>query len=53
MPVPKGHKWRVLPGSFPPWQTVYDHWQQWNWRGVWEGILDDLKNRYHCHSLKN
>lgn len=41
-----GIKWRMLPKDFPPWQTVYDHFSQWNKRGVWEAALDELNTRY-------
>jgi putative transposase len=45
-----GCQWRMLPGDFPPWQTVYDHWRQWNRRGAWEGMLDALNE---AHRKKN
>ncbi|MEQ1738314.1 MAG: transposase [Methyloglobulus sp.] len=41
-----GCQWRMLPGDFPPWQTVYDHWRQWNRRGAWEGMLDALNEAH-------
>jgi transposase len=37
-----GCQWRLLPKDFPPWKTVYDHWRNWNRRGVWEQVLDAL-----------
>ena len=37
-----GAQWRQLPKDFPPWKTVYDHYSQWNRRGVWEATLDQL-----------
>lgn len=37
-----GCHWRLLPKDFPPWKTVYDHWRNWNRRGVWERVLDAL-----------
>jgi putative transposase len=37
-----GAQWRMLPKEFPPWQTVYDHYSNWNRRGVWEAALDEL-----------
>ena len=30
-----GVQWRLLPKEFPPWKTVYDHYSQWNRRGIW------------------
>ena len=41
-----GCQWRMLPGDFPPWQTVYDHWRQWNRRGAWENMLDALNETH-------
>ena len=37
-----GAQWRMLPKSFPPWKTVYDHYSNWNRRGVWEAAVDEL-----------
>lgn len=37
-----GAQWRMLPKEFPPWQTVYDHYSNWNRRRVWEAALDEL-----------
>ncbi|MCB1984013.1 MAG: transposase [Nitrosomonas sp.] len=41
-----GVQWRLLPKDFPPWKTVYDHYSQWNHRGVWEKVMDQL-NQLH------
>ena len=40
--VKGGIGWRMLPHDFPPWKTVYDHFRNWNQRGVWEAALDEL-----------
>jgi transposase len=37
-----GAQWRMLPKSFPSWQTVYADSREWNWRGAWEKALDEL-----------
>lgn len=37
-----GIKWRMMPHDFPPWQTVYDHFSQWNKSGTWEAALDEI-----------
>jgi len=37
-----GCQWRMLPKDFPPWQTVYDYFQQWCNKGIWEKVLDIL-----------
>jgi putative transposase len=42
-----GCQWRYLPNDFPPWQTVYYHYDKWRRRGVWQRINEALgkKNR--------
>ncbi|MEU1859826.1 transposase [Micromonospora aurantiaca (nom. illeg.)] len=40
-----GYAWRYLPVGFPPWQTVYSHFQRWNRRGVTERILTELREQ--------
>ncbi len=40
--VRTGCAWRYLPVDFPPWQTVYGHFRQFNDRGTTERILDEL-----------
>jgi putative transposase len=40
-----GLQWRELAkvsAIYPPWQTVYYHFQQFKLRGVWEELLDSL-----------
>ncbi|WP_307934079.1 hypothetical protein [Salinispora arenicola] len=29
----------------PPWQTMYSHFQRWNWRGVTDRILTELREQ--------
>lgn len=41
-----GIQWRMLPTDFPPWQTVYDHYRNWCFNGVWEKVLERL-NELH------
>ena len=43
--VRSGCSWRQLPVDFPPWQTVYWQFQQWEKRQVTERILDDLREQ--------
>ena len=40
--VRTGCQWRQLPTDFPPWKTVYDHFRNWNLRGVWERALSEI-----------
>jgi len=38
-----GCAWRMLPKDYPPWQTVYYHFNKWKKTGVWEKIHDRLR----------
>ena len=40
-----GCSWRQLPVDFPPWQTVYWQFQQWEKRGVTERLLEELREQ--------
>ena len=31
-------QWRMLPDSFPPWQTVYGYFRRWTQMGVWAQV---------------
>lgn len=37
-----GCAWRLLPHDLPPWQTVYQHFRDWQIQGVWEQINREL-----------
>src|SRR5262245_1835656 len=39
----EGCSWRALPHDFPPWKTVYNYFQWWQWDGTWEAILKNLR----------
>jgi putative transposase len=39
----EGCTWRALPHDFPPWKTVYNYYQWWDWDGTWQNILDTLR----------
>jgi len=39
----RGGAWRLLPKSYPPWQTVYGGFRRWRQRGVWQKIHDALR----------
>ena len=47
-----GAQWRMLPKSFPPWKTVYDHYSNWNRRGVWEAALDELNALHRKKTIR-
>lgn len=43
--VRTGCAWRYLPADFPPWETVYGRFRQWNKKGVTEKILTELREQ--------
>jgi putative transposase len=38
-----GWVWRALPHDFPPWRTVYNYFQDWQFDGTWEKLLKALR----------
>ena len=38
-----GCQWRYLPKDFPPWQTVFYHFCQWQRRGEWFKVHEALR----------
>ena len=38
-----GAAWRDLPERFGPWATVHRRYQRWRNAGLWERILDALR----------
>lgn len=38
-----GCAWRMLPGDFPPYKTVYHYFRQWRVEGVWQLLNDRLR----------
>jgi transposase len=40
-----GAPWRDLPGSFPPWKSVYTRFWRWSKIGVWDEVWKHLKKR--------
>lgn len=41
--VKSGIQWRLLPGSFPPWQTVYHVFRKWTLDHTWEALNARLR----------
>lgn len=39
----EGCTWRALPHDFPPWKTVYNYFEWWQWDGTWEYLLKTLR----------
>jgi putative transposase len=42
--VRAGGAWRLLPGDFPPWQTVYGYYRRWSQDWTWTFIHDALRD---------
>ena len=40
--IKSGCQWRMLPGDYPPWQTVYYYFRKWKLEGLIEEIHDTL-----------
>ena len=40
--VRTGCQWRYIPSEFPPWQTVFYHFNRWKKDGTWKDIHDLL-----------
>lgn len=40
--VKTGCQWRMIPQDFPPFPTLYYHFQQWSQNGTWDRILETL-----------
>ncbi len=38
-----GITWRMLPKSFPPWQTVYGRFRAWADNGTWQKLTDTVR----------
>ena len=39
-----GCPWRLLPGDFPPWDTVYGYFRRWQRDGTWRRLHDALRD---------
>jgi putative transposase len=39
-----GCAWRLLPGDFPPWQTVYGYFARWSELGLWDRLVALLRS---------
>jgi len=48
-----GCAWRMLPGDFPPWQTVYHYFRQWRLDGTWEYMNTVLRERERIRQGRN
>lgn len=48
-----GCQWRNLPHDFPPWQTVYNTFRNWQVKGLFEQINEELRNRLRIKERRN
>ena len=48
-----GIQWRMLPGNFPKWQSVYHSLRTWKRTGVWVRIHDTLRARVREHEARH
>ena len=39
-----GYRWRMLPDCFPKWQLVYYYFNKWKREGIFEEILEKIRN---------
>jgi len=46
-----GASWRDLPAEFGPWQTIHSRYQRWRTAGIWQQILDTVKQDPTPHAL--
>lgn len=47
-----GFSWRMLPTDFPPWKTVYHHFNKLKHSGKLEVIMDHLRKKVRLKSGK-
>jgi putative transposase len=48
-----GCQWRMLPSEFPKWQLVYYYFQRWTREGVFEEILENIRDKIRRKLGKN
>jgi putative transposase len=42
--------WRALPHDFPPWKTVYNYFQWWQYDGTWAKMLAALREQVRAEA---
>ena len=47
-----GCQWRMLPSSFPPWQSVYYYFNRWKNYGIIEELHDNLVEKIRLKNQK-
>src|SRR5918994_1426191 len=48
-----GCPWRLLPGDFPPWQTVLYHFRTFRLSGLWHRIFSTLRTAERARMGRN
>lgn len=48
-----GCSWRMLPGDFPAWQTVYSYFRRWRLDGTWIRIHRYLRDWIRLHLTRS
>lgn len=48
-----GCQWRMMPNDFPPWQTVFRHYQEWSKSGLLDEINADLRRQVRVQENRN
>jgi putative transposase len=48
-----GITWRMVPKSYPPWQTVYSRFRTWADNGTWQKLTDTLRERLRLELGRN
>ena len=48
-----GCRWRLLPGDFPPWPTVYYHFRRFRLSGLWLLVLEALREAERKRTAKD
>ncbi len=48
-----GIPWRLLPKTYPPWQTVYGRFRTWADTGLWQRLVDTLRKSLRLELGRN
>jgi len=51
--IKTGCQWRMLPNNFAPWNTVYFYYRKWKNEGVFEELLDYVRNEVRKQAGKD
>ena len=43
--IKTGCQWRMIPRDFPPYNTVYYYFRKWKKEGVFEDMIDTLREK--------